>query len=464
MSFIRAALLSTVTLLVLAIGTSYAQVPPTPPDRPFDDKVTPPGGFKPVVRPINVVSAPGPVEGLDAFVEGFLEPFVVQGPPNTILSIKSIENATIASGITAASLFELVDVPAQTKGGGTTIGPAGSGTGSSANPQPVSRANELPRDLSLTRDEQISTIVTFRKRLRYKGIPANAVQNTAGFFRSIDIELQATSQATSPRATRFTVLLGRDNGPPRIRHVGSVGNDEPDFPPFSVGVGENNNGWNRVTTNMEVVIDAEDFTVPVTSGAALDPSFVALYRVIVEYDDGARFSQSYKGLGQPQGAPAAVSRTRVVVPNIGRGGFRILLANPFGAATDVRKFTFPSNTFTTHPVASCLITGVGIDVPARAVTENSFWPPTSFQPEALPSSRACGKTYGEWESVKIDQTKAEIGIADSKLTRAPSAGSLAHNGNMPAFSCNAASLIGVRIEWTAKLKIYEGECANARVQ
>ncbi len=463
MSFTRSAFLSIAALAVLAIGTSSAQVPPTPPDRPFDDKLTPPGGMKPVVRPINIVSAPGPVEGLDAFAEGFLEPFVVQGPQNTVLTIKSIENVGFGGGVVAASLFELVDVPTQVKGGGT-LGPAGSGPkGESANPQPVSRANELPRDLSLARDEQIITVVTVRKRLRYKGIPVSSVQSPANFFRSVDIELQASSQATSPRTARFTVILGRDNGPPRIAHAGSTGADEPRFPPFSGLGGENNNGWNQVKTTMEVVIDAEDFTVPTTT-SLIDPAFRSLYRVIVEYNDGTRFSRPYSGLGPPQGQPASISRTRVIVPNLGRGGFRVLLANPFGTATDIRTFNFPSNSFTTHPVASCMITGIGIDVPARAVTENSFWPPTSFQPEALPSSRACGKTYGEWESVKIDQTKADIGIADSKLTRAPSAGSLAHNGNMPAFSCNAASMIAVRIEWTAKLKIYEGECTNERVQ
>lgn len=422
-------------LMFIIVLAALTPAPLTHAQTPARD-LTAPGSSPLAPRPISFTQAPDGVVALPGDREGLIDLAVI-GPQGVGLTLKAVENVVIG-GLPASALFSLIE-PANDPPAGA---PAAGGL-AVRQPAPALSASRFNDSVG----------GADRKRLRYAGAPG-----VLGAPRIITVDVVAAGGGARAVTKQVRVLIGPDAAPPQIVFAGGGVKDSPSFPPFS-GSPANNNDWNIVRNAMEVEIHAKQFSVP---QGAVSSEQADVYHVIAEYDDGARFRTSYVG-GGPLGAGA--TRLIATVPNIGRGGFQLALATPLGLTRDARQFTFPDNTFTSHPVTYCPLQMVGVDVPASAPTEDSFWPPTTFLSPALPASPSCGKLYGKWHDVDIERTAmAPAGVASAKIVRRPGVGSIAHDGNMPGFTCSAAGIGTVTIHWRARLKIYTGECANRRVQ
>lgn len=399
-------------------------------------------------RPIEFMLVPQGILGATADREAFFDIHVI-GPPDLVLKIRRVEDVSVGAQ-RAPALFTLV-APAAVS---STSSATGAGGLTVARPAiSTTLAQAVGPQLAAGSSTQALT-ATLRKRLRFAGVPDFGTR--AAVF--VDVELEAVSSEFRTETRAFRVAIARDAGPPRINFAGGATADRPVFPPF-VASPPPASVANLVKTSMAVQIDVSNFSAP---SGALSAEFREAYRVIAEYDDGAKFTVPYEV--SSDSSSAASTRLLAQVPNIKRGGFHIHVETPLGGVRDVRQFTFPENTFTASAASFCSIMFAGIDQPALTPSESNFWPPVTFNDPALPAVAACGKQYGEWDDVDILRTTIEpAGVASSKFTRRPARGSIAHNGNMPAFSCSAAGLGSVSISWRAKLKIFSGECPARRV-
>jgi hypothetical protein len=407
--------------------------------------------------------SPGAVRGLYAFAPDTFD-IQVQGPSGLQLSIRNLESMNLPGGKNTLELFELVDPSAPIPAPATSVV-----TTSSANPQPV--GGPVRPDLpGVNQDPTMETIVALNRKLIYKGIARSAVSHPDTFFRAVKLELQATRTGTSAVINKTTFALTDDDGPPTITACSStpavgVNNSDQDFPPVVHDpiLDTKTYTMNFLKLHSNVVIVAQNFSIRREWSDVMPAQMREFYKVVVIYDDGAKFAYVFQGTGAAN--TFGSMRIEMQVPNIGRGGFKVELRSPFGRTTSATHHSFSSDLFIdSRPIAFGNISLLNVDTPMSTVDEESLWPGAHFQEPQLPTSRTCDDVYCEWESVTLGGVSAmPAAVATARITRTPAPGSLAHSGNMPRFSCTSAGLGSVEAHWTAKLRVHIGECAERRV-
>jgi len=424
-----------------------------------------------LLRSPGFAKSPGPLRGLNAFKPASFD-VEVQGSGGIQVTIKALPVMNFPGGKKLSDLFELAD-PLPPLAIGTPVGktaPTAVAVSSGTQPQVVGTAVNpaIPTDLSLVRDDRLDPLVTIKKRLVYKGLDRATFSSPDTFFRAFDLEIQATRSGTDPvvRKTRF--VLTDDNGPPAMVASSAAAATGPntglghDFPGVVNDGGQAGKTYrlNFVKLHSSATLSVNEFTIP---GANPPAAFRDVYKAVVVYDDGAKFDYGFENLG-PSGLPGGL-RLKVRVPNIGRGGYRVHLRTPFGTSAPSQHFDFPDNLFVSSlPVAQAPIVAANIDTPLSSQSEDNLWPPVHFDPAELSAQKRCGEPYGVWDSATLGTVEIiPVGVAGAKFTKTPTKGSMAHNGNMPRLSGSAAGLGTLKAHWTARIRMYVGECADQRL-
>ena len=418
------------------------------------------------------------VYGMPAFKESSVV-VSARGTPGFSLSIRMLPAITMPGNKPLATLMQLVDPAAPAAGVASGTASSTSSSSASSSPEIVgpARADKIPADILSSRNEVLTaTPVTIQKLLVFKGIDRSAVANPDTFFRSFEMEIQATRTGTSPIIRRFSVVLSNDDGPPAIVSISSEASHAEnslgdDFPPLVRPTGQDAALYatktyktNWVNLHRLVTVVATDFSV---DGASPSADFRRFYQLVVEYQDGGKFVYPYDNLGSYP-APLGAKRLQILVPNIRRGSFRVYLRSPFGVSAPSQVVNFQSNQSVTNlPVAQGSLVAVNVDTQLYVGGVEALWgmPANSFQYVVLPAQPKCADVYALWDSATLGSATVDpFGAASAKFTHVPSDNSIVHSGNMPRISASAAGLGTVYAHWTAKMLVYVGECPQYRLQ